>query len=151
MSEQSYTMTFEAGQTPDEVFAAINNVRGWWSGEIEGETGRPGAEFTYRVPGIHYCKMRITEFVPGRKIVWRVLDSDISYTEAKNEWNDTSITFDISPKDGMTEIRFTHVGLVPSDECYGNCSNGWNLLVGGNLRKLIATGFDQPSPFAKLA
>jgi len=149
--EQSYTTAFEAEQTPDEVFAAINNVRGWWSGEIEGETDQPGAVFTYRVPGVHYCAMRITEFVPGRKIVWRVLDSDISYTEARHEWNDTSITFEIAPKDGKTEVRFTHVGLVPSDECYGSCSNGWSLLVGGNLRKLIATGLDQPSPFAKLA
>lgn len=151
MSDQSYKITLEAEQSPEAAFSAINNVRGWWSGEIEGVTDQPGAEFTYRVPGVHYCKMQITEFVPDRKVVWRVLDSDISYTEAKNEWNDTRITFDISRKDGVTEVRFTHVGLVQSDECYGACSNGWNLLVGGNLRKLIATGLDQPSPFAKLA
>jgi hypothetical protein len=28
-------------QTPEEAFTAINNVRGWWSEEIEGGTEKP--------------------------------------------------------------------------------------------------------------
>src|SRR6185503_9379767 len=104
-SDQNYTTAFLADQTPEEAFAAINNVRGWWSGEIEGDTDELGAEFTYRVPDVHYCKMKITEFIPGKKVVWHVLDSDISYTQVKNEWDDTKITFEISKKDGKTEVR----------------------------------------------
>ena len=34
-----------------------------------------------------------------------------------------------------TEVRFTHMGLVPQCECYGNCSNGWGLLINGDLLK----------------
>jgi hypothetical protein len=147
MSDQNYTTAFLVDQTPEEAFTAINSVRGWWSGEIEGDTDKLGAEFTYRVPDVHYCKMKITEFIPGKKVVWHVLDSYISYTKAKTEWNDTKISFEISKKDGKTEVRFSHLGLVPAYECYGDCSSAWGALVNGNLRKLIATGKDQPSPF----
>lgn len=148
MSGQNYTTTIVVDQTPQAAFAAINNVRGWWSGEIAGDTDKLGAEFTYRVPDVHYCKMKIAEFIPGKKVVWHVLDSDISYTQAKIEWTGTKITFEISPKAGKAEIRFTHVGLVPADECYSSCSDAWGSLIHGNLRRLIATGQDQPNLFA---
>ncbi len=148
MTTTDFTTTLRVTQTPKKVFHAINNVRGWWSGEIGGDTNNPGAEFTYRVPDVHYCKMKITEFIPGKKVVWRVLDSNISYTKTKTEWNDTKISFEISQRDGKTEVRFTHIGLVPTYECYDACSSGWDLLINGNLRKLITTGKDQPNAFA---
>jgi len=148
MSDRHYTTTIVVDQTPGEVFAAINHVRGWWSGDINGVTDKLGAEFTYRVPDIHYCKMTITEFIPGKKVVWHVLDSDISYTQVKTEWTDTKISFEISPKGAQTEVRFTHIGLVPAYECYRDCSNAWGSLIHGSLRTLIATGQDQPNLFA---
>ena len=151
MSDQNYTTAFSVDQTPKEVFNAINNVRGWWSGEIEGDTDKLGAEFTYRVPDVHWCKMKITEFIPGKKVVWHVLDSYISYTEAKTEWNDTKISFEIAKKGDKTEVRFTHIGLVPAYECYGDCSDAWGMLINGSLRKLITTGKNQPNLFATKA
>jgi hypothetical protein len=75
MKSQNYTTTFAVDQTPEEAFAAINNVRGWWSGNIEGNTDRLGDEWTYRYKDIHYSKQKITELVPAKKIVWLVLDS----------------------------------------------------------------------------
>ena len=30
MSKQGYTTSFAVDQSPEEVFAAVNNVRGWW-------------------------------------------------------------------------------------------------------------------------
>jgi hypothetical protein len=151
MSDQNYTTAFLVDQTLEEAFAAINNVRGWWSGEIEGDTDKLGAEFTYRVPDVHYSKQKITEFIPDKKVVWQVLDSDLSFTEAKTEWNDTKINFEISKKDGKTEVRFTHLGLVPAYECYSDCSNAWGMLINGSLRQLIITGKAQPNLFATKA
>jgi hypothetical protein len=149
MKNRAFTTTISVNQTPAEAFAAINNVRGWWSGEINGDTDKLGSEFTYRYADVHRSKQKITEFIPGKKVVWHVLDSHLSFLKDKSEWNDTDIVFDISEKGDKTEVRFTHVGLVPEYECYGSCSNAWGMLINGNLRKLITTGKGQPDVFVK--
>jgi hypothetical protein len=148
MTKDGFTTSFLVEQTPDEVFAAINNVRGWWSGEIAGDTGKLGAEFTYRYDNMHKSTQRVTEFVRGKKVVWHVTDAELTFVKDKNEWIGTAIVFDISQKGGKTELRFTHEGLVPAFECYGGCSGAWGVLVERNLRNLIATGKNQPDAFA---
>lgn len=145
MTSQSFTAAFTVDQTPAEAFAAINDVRGWWSGEIDGATDKLGAEFTYRYKDIHYSKQKITEFIPGKKVVWRVLDSYLNFAQDKNEWNGTDVTFTITPKGKKTEVRFTHLGLTPEYECFDKCSNAWSFYVNGSLRSLIATGKGQPN------
>jgi hypothetical protein len=77
MNSQNFTTTFSVDQTRQEAFAAITNVRGWWTGDIEGSTDTLGDEFSYNYPGAHYSKQRITELVPDRKVVWRVIDSHL--------------------------------------------------------------------------
>jgi hypothetical protein len=71
MSDASLSITFTVDRTPEEAFAAITNVRGWWSGEIDGDTDVLGAEFTYRYQDIHRSTQKITELVPGRKVTWQ--------------------------------------------------------------------------------
>jgi len=145
MSNSNYTATFIVDQTPDEAFAAINDVRAWWTGEIEGGTERLGDEFTYRYKDIHYSKQKIAELIPGRRVVWTVLDSQLSFIADKSEWTGTTITFDITKVGDKTEVRFTHIGLLPNVECYDACSDAWGGLITGSLRNLIATGNAQSS------
>jgi hypothetical protein len=147
MKNQNFTTTLLVDQSPEEVFSAINKVRSWWSGQIEGDTGKPGAEFTYRVPNVHFSRQKITEFIRGKKIVWHVSEAALDFVKNKNEWKGTDIVFEIAPKGDKTEVRFTHIGLIPAQECYDGCSNAWGMLVNGNLHKLITTGKDQPSPW----
>jgi hypothetical protein len=51
----------------------------------------------------------------------------------------------IAKKGDKTEVRFTHVGLVPGHVCYGACSNAWGSYINGSLRSLITTGKGQPN------
>ncbi len=145
MSSLGFSTAFTVDQTPEEVFAAVNNVREWWSGNIEGKTDKLGEEWTYRYKDFHYSKQKITELVPGKKIVWLVLDSYLDFVKDKTEWNGTKVTFEISKKDKKTELRFTHVGLVPEYECYDDCSNAWGSYVNGSLKNLITKGKGQPN------
>lgn len=147
MTAGNFTTAFTVDQSPEDVFRAINDVRGWWSGEIDGETDKLGAEFTYRVPGMHRSKQKITELIPDKKVVWQVLEGELGLVKDKNEWEGTKIIFDIARKGPQTEVRFTHAGLLPTFECYGSCSNAWGLLVNGNLQRRITTGKAQPSPW----
>ncbi len=140
MTDQNYTTSFTVDQTPEEVFAAINNVRGWWSGEIEGDTDKLDAEFTYRYKDAHRSTHKITEFVPDGKVVWHTTDSQISFVKNKTEWKGTDIVFEIARKGNQTELRFTHVGLVPAIQCYGDCSGAWGFYINESLRSLITTG-----------
>jgi hypothetical protein len=144
MKTQDYTTSFAVDQPPDQVFAAVNNVRRWWSGDIEGRTDKLGAEFTYRYEDIHRSTQKITEWVPGKKVVWRVLDARISFVKDKAEWNGTDIVFEIARKGQKTELRFTHVGLLPAIECYGKCSGAWGFYINESLRSLITTGKGDP-------
>ena len=141
----SFTTTFTVDQTPQAAFAAITNVRGWWSEDIEGRTDKLGSEFNYHFRDIHRCTMKITELVPGKKVVWRVLDNYFNFTKDTTEWKGTDIIFDVSKKGDETEVRFTHQGLVPEYECYDACSDGWVTYINGSLRDLIATGKGQPN------
>jgi hypothetical protein len=145
MSVQNFTTTFTVDQTPEEAFAAINNVRGWWSGEIDGGTAKLGDEFTYQYQDVHYSKQKITEFVPGKKVEWLVLDAYLKFTEEKTEWNGTKITFEVAKKGEKTEIIFIHRGLVPEFECFNACSSAWGFYINNSLRSLITTGKGEPN------
>ena len=146
MNTQHYTSSFTVDQSPQAVFDAINNVRGWWSQGAEGDTDRLGAVFYHHYKDVHRCTLKITELVPGRKVAWHVLHNDFNFIKDKTEWNGTDVIFDITKKGDKTEVRFTHAGLVPAYECYDVCSNAWGQYITGSLRKLITTGKGEPNP-----
>jgi hypothetical protein len=148
MNSQNYTTSFSVDQTPDEVFQAIVNVAGWWTGEVEGSTDKIGDEFTYRYQDAHYSKQKITELIPGKKVVWRVLDARLNFVEDPGEWKDTEVRFEVAKNGEQTEVRFAHVGLVPQFECFDSCSNAWGFYINGSLRQLITAGEGAAPPWA---
>ena len=146
MKTADFSTTLLVDQTPNEVFDAINNVRGWWSEEIEGSTNQLNDEFHYHYEDVHRCKMKIVEFLPNEKVVWLVLDNYFKFTKDKSEWTGTKIIFEIARQDDKTQLKFTQLGLVPAYECYDICNEAWSNYINNSLRNLIITGKGQPNP-----
>jgi hypothetical protein len=150
MTTPDFNTTFSVDQTPNEVFNAVNNVRGWWSERIDGGTNQLNDEFTYQRWDLHKCTMKLTEVIPDKKVVWLCLDNYFSFTQDQTEWVGTKIEFEISEKDGKTQLNFTHRGLVPAYECYNICFDAWTSYIKGSLQDLITTGKGQPNPREEL-
>jgi hypothetical protein len=90
--------------------------------------------------------MKIIELIPGKRVVWLVLDNYFNFTKDKREWNGNKIIFEITEKDNKTELQFTQEGLVPAYECYEICHDAWSNYIKNSLRNLITTGKGQPNP-----
>lgn len=95
---------------------------------------------------MHRSTQRVSELIPGKRVAWHVLDGYLAFVADKAEWTGTDIVFDIARQgDAGTEVRFTHVGLAPDNECFGSCSTAWRSYVGTSLRNLITAGQGAPS------
>jgi|SRR5688500_17812284 len=149
MNSQNFTTTILVDATPQQAYDAINNVRGWWSENIEGDTDKLNSIYDYHYQDVHRSKIKVIELVPAQKVVWQVLDNYFKFTEDKSEWIDTKIVFEITKKDNKTEVRFTHEGLVPDYECYNVCFDAWTAYIQNSLKKLITTGKGEPTPKGK--
>lgn len=145
MVTSDFTTTLLVKKTPRETFNAINNVRGWWSENIEGNTNKLNAEFLYYYKDVHICKIKIIEFVPDNKVVWFVLENHFDFTKDRDEWKGNKIVFEISEKGDQTKLRFTQQGLTPAYECYNICQDAWTSYIQGSLKNLITTGKGQPN------
>lgn len=145
MDTKDFTTSFTVDKTPKQLFDAINNVRGWWSEEIEGKTDVLNSEFNYHYKDVHRSKMKIIEFIEGKKIVWLVQDNYFEFTKDKNEWKGTKIIFEIVKLGNKTQLIFTHKGLVPQYECFTICTDAWTQYIQKSLYNLVTTGTGLPN------
>ena len=147
---ENLTIAFTVPQSPAEAFAAINNPRAWWSGDVEGSTTELGDEWSYRVPEIHYSAFRIIELDPDRSVAWLVTDSWLSFVEDSEEWTGTTVRFEVEPVAEGTEVRFVHEGLSSVVECFDICRVAWGEYIDGSLRSLILDGSGRPNSYEDL-
>lgn len=146
MNNVDFSVTINVMQSPQVVFDSIANVRGWWSESVEGNTAKAGEEFLYYYKDVHICKLRIEEWIPNERIVWRVLKNHFNFTNDKTEWNDNLIIFEIRQTPQHTELQFTQQGLTAAYECYEVCRDAWTSYIQGSLTELINTGKGRPNP-----
>ena len=149
MDTADFTTTIVVDRTPIEVFNAVNNVRGWWSEEIDGSTDKLNEVFFYHFEDLHHCHIRVVELIPGEKVAWHMKDNYFKFTSDTSELTGTEIIFEISGHDNNTQLTFTHKGLLPLCECYTICRDAWTIYIQNSLRSLILTGKGQPNAKGK--
>jgi len=138
MKSENYAAAIEVVQPPEVVFNHIHEVSKWWSKDFEGSSTELNDEFVICHPGRHYSKQRLTEVIPGKKVVWLVTDSKLNWLEKDPyEWTNTKMIFEIITNGDKTLLHFTHEGLVPEKECYERCQQGWNMVIKERLFNFI--------------
>lgn len=138
--KKGFTTSIVLEKSLSEVYKAINNIPEWWQGKITGNFSKVGDEFTYQMADVHLSHQKVIELLPNKKVVWLVTGSNLSFVEKKDEWTDTTLSFELKPKGNHTQLTFKHEGLIPSFECYNACSGGWKKLIDKSLKSFINTG-----------
>jgi hypothetical protein len=138
-NNQNFSTIILVDKSPEDVFNIINNVHGWWSARIKGNTVNLHDEFMVDF-GSHWWAFKIIEAVPGQKMVWQVTGSYMPWNEDQHEWTGTRVSFEISTRGAETQVRFTHIGLVPKFSCFQGCSKGWTGYIDISLKNLINIG-----------
>jgi uncharacterized protein YndB with AHSA1/START domain len=77
--------------------------------------------------------------VEPQRVEWTVQ----SAPHHAEEWDGTTIVFDLAPAGGGTELRFRHCGLTPQLSCYERCEAGWTHFL-GSLVDYVDTGEGHP-------
>ena len=73
MTTQDYTSSIQTSAPAAEAFDKIARVSEWWAKNFEGSARKPGDTFTVRF-GKTFVDFTISEAVPGREIVWKVVN-----------------------------------------------------------------------------
>ena len=145
-SAQDFSCGFVSERSPETIYAAILDVRGWWSRNIEGPTDALGEAWTYHNEPMHMSRQRTVELVPGKRVVWDVEDGLLSFLQNPAEWVGDRIVFEITPEGTGHRLTFTQHGLTPDKQCYDICDNSWSGYIMGSLRGLVETGQGAPIP-----
>jgi len=141
-----YKVTFPL--PPAQVMAAVERPELWWSQDIRGSAQAPGEEFVFQYQDLHRTVHRVTERIPGRRAVWKVTESRLSFVDDPQEWKDTELIFEAFPREGGTELVFVHAGLNPTKQCFDDCSGAWKFYITQSLAALVTTGQGKPEAVA---
>ncbi len=130
---KDYHRTITVNASKEEAMKKISQINCWWKKDFSGSAEQLNDAFTVPFGEPSFVDFVVSEFVPGKKTVWKVTDCYLPWFLDKKEWNNTEVVFELSEENTKTKINFTHVGLSPEIECYDVCEKGWN----GHINTLL--------------
>ena len=129
----------EIKSSVSDVYKALTTPEGlaaWWTNDTRGDSEVGGLlEFRFSRGGFD---MKVLELVPGKRVLWQVLDGP-------QEWIGTKIRWDLRQDDDYTIVNFTHEGWKKPVEFMHHCSTKWAIYL-ISLKSLVETGKGRPSP-----
>ena len=134
----------EVAAAPEEVNEAITHADGlqrWWSqhSEIEPVEGSLASVSFYN--NAVTFKLRIREL--GRdKVVWAV-------EGGPPDWDDTTISWSLTPKDGHTVVNFAHRGFASTEGSFASVNYNWGWYL-TSLKFYLERGEGMPHTDADL-
>jgi hypothetical protein len=131
-------------KSAEAIYEGVLDVRSWWSENIEGSPRQLGGEWVYDNLPVHHTLFRVTELIPGKRVVWEVLKNQLSSVKDQSEWVGDRLVFEITSEGDSNRLTFTQEGLTPADQCYAICDNAWTGYIAGSLRARIEMGKGSP-------
>jgi len=130
----------EVNADPLTVYKAIASQTGqasWWTPDCSvEETVGSIAQFWFYERQFSFS-MRIQALVPGKRVEWRCVSEN-------DEWTDTTISFELTPKDGKTIVRLTHSGWRAVTDYQAGCNYTWSQIL-GRMKGYVESG--KPNPY----
>jgi uncharacterized protein YndB with AHSA1/START domain len=123
MAEIRHLIPIEA--PPSKVYAALATQAGlsaWWTADSVAEDKVGGkAEFGFEAKAVTF-RMSIETLDPPRRVVWKCHGDN-------PEWNGTTLTWRIEPKDGGSLLHFTQSGWREMTDNVAMCNSTWGELM----------------------
>lgn len=145
MRDTSFTETVKTSADPSDIISKIGNVSEWWAKDFQGTSKNVGDNFVVKFSSGDTFAIKVSEIIPEQKVVWDITDAFQGWVKEPKEWVGTRIEWDIKAENGVSEVTFTHVGLVPQLECFGTCSKVWDYLMQKSFSDLLNTGKGLPA------
>jgi len=120
-----------------EAIATADGISTWWDPQTPRQTDRglvlehnPGPEH-----GI--VQLRVVDRVPNTRVEWECVSTHPASSPA-SAWTGTHFIFELSPRDGTTEVDFRQTGYDERSSFFTANREAW-LQVLQNLKRVVET------------
>ena len=131
---KSYEHTITVNLAPNIIFDAITQEMSIWWTEMTSVVNGVGDKTTAKFEDGTTWSFEVVKFEKDKFIELHCYEANhihpVTTPEMRTEWENTTLMFDIVPRDGNTDIHFAHVGLTPEINCYDICRSGWDYFFG---------------------
>lgn len=129
--------------SPEAIYETLTDrakLALWWTTDTRGSGAKVGdtLEFWF---GDMCQKFTVEELTPGKRVVWKS-----PHGQGASEWEDTEVSFDLTPNPKQTMLQFRHTGWRESTDFQGHCSMRWAIFM-LSLRDVVERGKGRPVPY----